>query len=213
MSVRRACRRPSSTELPRRHARTGREEVRSSGRACGEGPVEQERAGAARALRLLSVILRPLYTPGYGTPNLRMESVWLARRMRRSAAAGEYSRRLRRSATMPRCEGTPTARTGSDGSTVLLATLRRRRVDRFIAPGSVLVDLGCGHAGSLLEAYSDTIERGIGFDVSVGPTPAGNVELHAQAVDAPLPLPDWLGRRRQLPRCDRARRSAGRTGS
>ena len=72
----------------------------------------------------------------------------------------------------------------------MLATLRRRRVDRFIAPGSVLVDLGCGHAGSLLEAYSDTIERGIGFDVSVGPTPAGNVELHAQAVDAPLPLPD-----------------------
>ena len=72
----------------------------------------------------------------------------------------------------------------------LLATLRRRRVDPFITPGSVLVDLGCGHAGSLLKAYSDTIERGIGFDVSVGPTPAANVELHAQAVDAPLPLAD-----------------------
>ena len=95
-----------------------------------------------------------------------------------------------RSATMPRCEGTPTARTGERRLDGVLATLRRRRVDRFIAPGSVLVDLGCGHAGSLLEAYSDTIERGIGFDVSVGPTPAGNVELHAQAVDAPLPLPD-----------------------
>ena len=53
----------------------------------------------------------------------------------------------------------------------LLATLRRRRVDPFITPGSVLVDLGCGHAGSLLNAYSGTIERGIGFDVSVGPAP------------------------------------------
>lgn len=72
----------------------------------------------------------------------------------------------------------------------LLATLRRRRVDPFITPGSVLVDLGCGHAGSLLNAYSGTIERGIGFDVSVGPAPAENVELHAQAVDAPLPLPE-----------------------
>jgi ubiquinone/menaquinone biosynthesis C-methylase UbiE len=72
----------------------------------------------------------------------------------------------------------------------LLAALRRRRVDAFIKPGSVLVDLGCGHAGSLLKAYSRTIERGIGFDVSVGPAPAANVELYAQPVDTPLPLPD-----------------------
>lgn len=72
----------------------------------------------------------------------------------------------------------------------LLAALRRRRVDRHIRPGTVLVDLGCGHAGSLLEAYADTIARGIGFDVAVGPSPAANVELHAQAVDTPLPLAD-----------------------
>lgn len=72
----------------------------------------------------------------------------------------------------------------------LLAALRRRRVDGFINPGSVLVDLGCGHAGSLLKAYAGTIQRGIGFDVSVGPAPAANVELHAQPVDVPLPIPD-----------------------
>ena len=72
----------------------------------------------------------------------------------------------------------------------LLASLRRRRVDSHIRPGAVLVDLGCGHAGSLLRAYSGTIARGIGFDVTVGPPPAANVELHAQQVDTPLPLAD-----------------------
>ena len=72
----------------------------------------------------------------------------------------------------------------------LLAGLRRRRLDGYVEPGTVLVDLGCGHAGSLLSAYSDTIARGVGFDVGVGPSPAANVELHAQPVDAPLPLPD-----------------------
>jgi len=72
----------------------------------------------------------------------------------------------------------------------LLAARRRREVDRHVWPGAVLVDLGCGHAGSLLAAYSSTIERGIGFDVEVGTSPAANVELHAQPVDAPLPLPD-----------------------
>ena len=70
------------------------------------------------------------------------------------------------------------------------AALRRRKVDRHVQPGAVLVDLGCGHAGSLLAAYSGTIERGIGFDVDVGPPPAENVQLHAQRVDTPLPLPD-----------------------
>jgi SAM-dependent methyltransferase len=72
----------------------------------------------------------------------------------------------------------------------LLAGLRRRKVDRHVRPGAVLVDLGCGHAGSLLAAYAGTIERGIGFDVEVGPPPAANVELHAQPVDTPLPLAD-----------------------
>ena len=72
----------------------------------------------------------------------------------------------------------------------LLAARRRHQVDRHILPGSVLVDLGCGFAGSLLAAHSGTIERGIGFDVAVGSPPAANVELHAQPVDAPLPLPD-----------------------
>ena len=54
----------------------------------------------------------------------------------------------------------------------------------------MLVDLGCGHAGSLLRTYSSTIARGVGFDVAVGPPPADNVQLHAQAADAPLPLED-----------------------
>ena len=72
----------------------------------------------------------------------------------------------------------------------LLAARRRHQVDRHILPGSVLVDLGCGFAGSLLAAHSATIERGIGFDVEVGAAPAANVELYAQPVDAPLPLPD-----------------------
>ena len=72
----------------------------------------------------------------------------------------------------------------------LLAARRRHQVDRYIRSGSVLVDLGCGHAGSLLAAHSATIERGIGFDIDVGASPAANVELHAQPVDTPLPLPD-----------------------
>ena len=72
----------------------------------------------------------------------------------------------------------------------LLAALRRRRVDPHVKPGTILVDLGCGHAGSLLKAYSNTIAHGIGFDVTVGHPPAANVELHAQAVDTPLPLSD-----------------------
>src|SRR5688500_12871980 len=72
----------------------------------------------------------------------------------------------------------------------LLAALRRRRVDGHIRPGAVLVDLGCGHAGSLLKAYSATIARGIGFDVAVGPSTAANVKLHSQPVDTPLPLAD-----------------------
>lgn len=71
-----------------------------------------------------------------------------------------------------------------------LAGRRRRRVEPFVQPGSVLVDLGCGHTGALLRAYAPSLARGIGFDVAVGPGPAPNVELHAQAVDAPLPLPD-----------------------
>jgi 2-polyprenyl-3-methyl-5-hydroxy-6-metoxy-1,4-benzoquinol methylase len=72
----------------------------------------------------------------------------------------------------------------------LLARLRRRHVDPHVRPGSVLVDLGCGHSGSLLRTYSDAIARGIGFDVAVGPAPAENIELHSQRVDAPLPVED-----------------------
>jgi SAM-dependent methyltransferase len=72
----------------------------------------------------------------------------------------------------------------------VLAALRRRRVDGHIKPGAVLVDLGCGHGGSLLSAHSGAIARGIGFDIAVGPPPAANVELHAQPVDTPLPLAD-----------------------
>jgi 2-polyprenyl-3-methyl-5-hydroxy-6-metoxy-1,4-benzoquinol methylase len=72
----------------------------------------------------------------------------------------------------------------------VLSRLRRRRLDGHIRPGAVLVDLGCGHAGALLQSYADTIERGIGFDVDVGPAPAPNVELHAGRADEPLPLPD-----------------------
>jgi SAM-dependent methyltransferase len=72
----------------------------------------------------------------------------------------------------------------------VLSWLRRRRLDGHVRPGSVLVDLGCGHAGSLLKSYAGTIERGIGFDVDVGGPPAPNVELHAQRADEPLPLPD-----------------------
>ena len=111
-------------------------------------------------------------------------------------APGRDDRQL--ASTRGVCAGLPPCRDARDAYgahgerrlDALLARLRRRRVDPFIMPGSVLVDLGCGRAGSLLNAYSGTIERGIGFDVSVGPAPAENVELHAQAVDAPLPLPD-----------------------
>jgi 2-polyprenyl-3-methyl-5-hydroxy-6-metoxy-1,4-benzoquinol methylase len=70
----------------------------------------------------------------------------------------------------------------------VLSSLRRRRLDEHVRRGSVLVDLGCGHSGSLLQHYADRIERGIGFDVTVGTSPAQNVELHAQRVDEPLPL-------------------------
>lgn len=71
-----------------------------------------------------------------------------------------------------------------------LARRRRSRVDPHVRPGSVVVDLGCGHAGALLAAYAPVIARGIGFDVAVGRPPAANVELGAQPVDAPLPLAD-----------------------
>lgn len=73
---------------------------------------------------------------------------------------------------------------------VVLAALRRRKLVRHVRAGSVLVDLGCGYRGDLLRRLAPTLRRGIGFDVSVGPAPAANVELHAQAVDRPLPLPD-----------------------
>jgi 2-polyprenyl-3-methyl-5-hydroxy-6-metoxy-1,4-benzoquinol methylase len=72
----------------------------------------------------------------------------------------------------------------------VLSGLRRRRLDGHVRPGSVLVDLGCGHAGSLLQSYAGTIGRGIGFDVDVGEPPASNVQLHPQRADEPLPLPD-----------------------
>ena len=72
----------------------------------------------------------------------------------------------------------------------VLAGLRRRRLDGHVRPGSILVDLGCGHSGSLLKGYAATIERGFGFDVGVGESPAPNVELHAQRADEPLPLND-----------------------
>jgi 2-polyprenyl-3-methyl-5-hydroxy-6-metoxy-1,4-benzoquinol methylase len=66
--------------------------------------------------------------------------------------------------------------------------LRRRRLDAHVRRGAILVDLGCGYSGSLLQHYARTIERGIGFDVAVGAPRAENVELHAQRVDQPLPL-------------------------
>jgi 2-polyprenyl-3-methyl-5-hydroxy-6-metoxy-1,4-benzoquinol methylase len=72
----------------------------------------------------------------------------------------------------------------------LLARLRRRHVDPHVEAGSVLVDLGCGHGGTLLKTYSGAIARGIGFDVAVGPAPAENIELHSQRVDARLPIED-----------------------
>jgi 2-polyprenyl-3-methyl-5-hydroxy-6-metoxy-1,4-benzoquinol methylase len=72
----------------------------------------------------------------------------------------------------------------------VLSRLRRRRLDQHVRPGSVLVDLGCGHSGTLLKSYAGTIDRGIGFDVEVGRSSASNVELRAQRADEPLPLPD-----------------------
>src|ERR1044072_5659483 len=71
-----------------------------------------------------------------------------------------------------------------------LAALRRGKGDRPLPRCAVVVDLGCGHTGSLLGAYADRIERGVGFDVAVGASPAANVELHEQPADGPLPLPD-----------------------
>jgi SAM-dependent methyltransferase len=71
-----------------------------------------------------------------------------------------------------------------------LAALRRRKLAAHVREGCVLVDLGCGHEADLLRRLAPRVSRGVGFDVSVGPPPAPNVELHAQPVDEPLPLPD-----------------------
>ena len=119
MSVRRACRRPSSTDCLVASRSGPAEKKSSSGHVVrGQGPVEQKRSGVLLAHYASDrCILRPLYTPRlrYSEPpdgvlcgRLRARP---ARRRSAKLPAGT-SRRLRGSATMPPCEGTPTARTG-----------------------------------------------------------------------------------------------------
>lgn len=48
-----------------------------------------------------------------------------------------------------------------------LSWLRFRKIDKYIKPESVLLDLGCGFKGNFLKSVENKIARGVGLDISV----------------------------------------------
>ncbi|MFA6474999.1 MAG: methyltransferase domain-containing protein [Patescibacteria group bacterium] len=72
----------------------------------------------------------------------------------------------------------------------LLRWLRLRRIVRHIPDNSVVVDLGCGYDAGFLHTIASKLKRGIGVDLSVGPSSVQHIEMLAANLNEPLPLPD-----------------------
>lgn len=59
----------------------------------------------------------------------------------------------------------------------LIASIRYRKVKKYIPPNGVLCDLGCGFTGDFLSSQSSFILKGYGFDKKVSTCQKGNIIL------------------------------------
>jgi len=74
----------------------------------------------------------------------------------------------------------------------LLHKLRSSKAAKYIKPGSIICDLGCGREGNFLKEIEKTISRGFGFDFFVDNS-FGSDKIKLQDLDLNnnIPLPDF----------------------
>lgn len=72
-----------------------------------------------------------------------------------------------------------------------LQRLRFNMVSSFVNKGDLILDLGCGYNGKLLNKLSPKISEGIGFDISVTKKAiANNIKLISIKKDGQIDLPN-----------------------
>lgn len=72
-----------------------------------------------------------------------------------------------------------------------LARQRMQHVIRFIPPGSVVCDLGCGYRGLFLFRYQDKFKHAYGLDIAVNEAlNTDHVTLKPADLNSHIPLPD-----------------------
>ena len=80
---------------------------------------------------------------------------------------------------------------GFNALDLLIYRWRSRMVRRFIRPGAVVLDFGCGHDSLFLRSVQGIIKRGIGVDYDAVPgQPAENVEIQRFRFAGRFDFPD-----------------------
>lgn len=72
----------------------------------------------------------------------------------------------------------------------LLRKIRFDKVLKHIKPGSIVVDIGCGHTPHLLNRLEKYIRSGIGVDQFVQNSKVGNIKLISKQLSNKIPVKD-----------------------
>lgn len=73
---------------------------------------------------------------------------------------------------------------------IIFQTLRFRKVEKYVKPGTSVLDLGCGYHGLFLQRLSKKISLGIGYDISVKRSRHQNIRLFSRSVQRKIGFQD-----------------------